>query len=656
MVKRGLQAYHRVARVGSLLILFICAPLVSRGGDEAQTSGKSVKLLPPHPAPLPLGEGGRSDGGREGRVRRQSTTEMQPSAVRHRSLLLAQKKENVRVMGLVELYGISASIIYGEEDEFAANLLLEFLKPHLKGIKTVPAKGTKARSDDLVIYVGSFEKNSPSAKTFKSLGYSLNWDALTEGSFLLKTFRKEGKTTIFVTGKDWLGTLYAAHDLKNYYLRSEMGRVLLNELNLVERAQLKYRWFRVLDRRTNWQVVETGGLGLEVAGSSKQDAYLGRLKAIVDYMSERRLNGLTLWGFPGGSEGGVAAAQELCRYGLERGVRVLLRVGLTGSEGVFSEGDHAFNLDAWGKAHPELRAVDKAGAFRDGTLCPEKMENRQRYREGLQWLFQNFRVGGVSLELEPFFVCYSDDCKKARQTMGGGDPDYSKDLARFAGFVAEEVHKLDPKACVAYLSGTGFDVESIQNSSPGALPPGQRAAFPPDFVQKIPEFAVAQWELAPMLKAGIWPSPFKAPGKHGLGLLRWGAGPASAPQEIYWKRMEGVTDHAISSNLEGLVTYGELSPDNPAADLNYLIFSALAFNPAADLDDFFRFKVSRLYGGEEAARRLSKIVQLLEDETGMLAANYEEALRLSKQAAELSDRNGKERWARLIQYVQSLKK
>ncbi len=40
----------------------------------------------------------------------------------------AQKKDNARVMGLVELYGISASIIYGEEDEFAANLLLEILE------------------------------------------------------------------------------------------------------------------------------------------------------------------------------------------------------------------------------------------------------------------------------------------------------------------------------------------------------------------------------------------------------------------------------------------------------------------------------------------------------------------------------------------------
>jgi hypothetical protein len=532
------------------------------------------------------------------------------------------------------------------------------LKPHLTSIKTIPAKGTKARNDDLVIYLGSFDKNSPAAKTFKSLGYSVNWDALTEGSFLLKTFRKEGKTTIFVTGKDWLGTLYAAQDLKNYYLRIEMGRVLLNELNLVERAQLKYRWLRVLSPPTNWPTAGmVGSSGGEVPGSSNPPVYHEQLRAIVDYMSARRLNGLTLWGFPGGQDGSIDTdtAQALCTYALQRGVRVLPRIGLTASEGPFSE-NQAFNLAAWTKAHPELRAVNKDGSFKDRTLCPEKVQNRQRYREGLQWLFQNLRIGGVSLELEPFFVCYSEDCKNARQTMGGNDPEYSKDLARFAGFVAEEVRKLDPKAWVAYTTGTGFDVESIQRPASGATPPGQPAAFPPEFVDKIPEFALAQWELAPMLKAGIWPSPFKASGKHGLGLLRWGAEPTSSSHEIYWRRMEEVTHHTIASNLEGLVRDARHSPDNPAADLNYFIFSELSFNPAANLDEFFRFKMSRVYGGEEPARRLAKILELLEDETGMLPSNYGEALRLTKQAAELSDRNGKDRWARLIQYVQSLQK
>jgi hypothetical protein len=39
----------------------------------------------------------------------------------------------------------------------------------------------------------------------------------------------------------------------------------------------------------------------------------------------------------------------------------------------------------------------------------------------------------------------------------------------------------------------------------------------------------------------------------------------------------------------------------------------------------------------------------------MLASNYDEALGLAKQTAAVSDRNGKERWTRLIEYIQALK-
>jgi hypothetical protein len=576
----------------------------------------------------------------------------------------SQRKENARVLGLVELYGATSSIMYGEEDEYAASVLFEFLKPHLKGIKTVPAKENKPRSDDLVIYVGSFRSNPASKAVFKSLGYSLNWDHLTEGSFLLKTFRKKGKTVVFAAGKDRLGTLYAAFDLKNYYLRVELGRVLLNELNLVERAHLKYRWFRNWDNRTNWDLTDSDNhFTTEFATAlrtspyeNSPDAHLRDLKKTIDFMSEHRLNGLVLWGFLRDSHGGVAAAQELCRYAQERGVRILPGVGLGGYGGFFYDGNHQFNLQSWTKAHPELRAMDEKGNFRDNAICPEKPENRRWFREGLEWLYQNFRIGGVSLEAGEFFVCYSEDCKQARQAMGGGDPDYLKDMARIVSFVAQEARKLDPNTWVSYFTYLGFDFDSLRNP-PGAPSSKQSAPpFPPEFVQRIPEYAICQWDLTPMLQSGVWPSPFKASAKSSVGFLRWSNVPTKSQRELYMKRLEEVTHHTISSNLEGLGMFGELSPENPNVELNYLMFGEFAYNPATDLGDFFRFKISRLYGGEEPARKVMKVLDLVEGEKGLVEANVPQAVQLARQGLEESERSGKERWSRLVNYLEGLER
>ena len=74
---------------------FLIEALGLLGGEEVQTSVKFVKLPSPHPGsflkapmPLPMGEGGRSDGGREGRVRGPWPIERHSSAIRGCSLLL----------------------------------------------------------------------------------------------------------------------------------------------------------------------------------------------------------------------------------------------------------------------------------------------------------------------------------------------------------------------------------------------------------------------------------------------------------------------------------------------------------------------------------------------------------------------------------------
>jgi len=574
-------------------------------------------------------------------------------------------------MGLMELYGLSSTILYGVDDEYASKVLLDALQPHLKGLKALPALGQKPKRDDLVIYLGSFQSNPLARQAFKSLGYSIRWDALTDGSYFLKTFRKSGKTTVFVTGKDRLGTIYAANDLKNYYLRFESGKVLMNELNVVERAHLKYRWFWNWDSRTRWDMsapnddlISKGEGGDGPEDSSKtSETYLRDLKKTIDFMSQNRLNGLILWGFLRDSHGGVAASQELCNYAEERGVHILPGVGLGGNGGFYYEGENQFNLGKWAKAHPELRSVDEQGNFRDNTLCPEKAENREWYRQGLKWIYENFKIGGLNLGLGNLFVCYSEDCKKARQAMGGNDPDSYKDLARITRFMAEEAHKLDPDTWISYATYTGFDYNSVEGASLGSLPRDKATSkgmdsgavsYPPDFIKVIPEFAICEWSLNKMYDDNAWPSPFKAPAKHNIGYLPWGNASSGTDRELYFRRIQEISHHAIASNLEGLVIYGEESSERPNVEINYLTFSQFAFNPATENDQFFRYRISRLYGGEEAAKKLIEILGLLENEEGMVAEKVDEALQQAKAALEVSDSWGKNRWNRLIQYLDRL--
>ncbi len=572
--------------------------------------------------------------------------------------LVAQPRESARVSGLIELYGTSGTVVYGDEDEFSANLLLESLKPQIRGIKMVPAREAKRPKDDLVIYVGSLDSNPLAAKAFKSLGYRVNWEKLTDGSFILKSVRKSGKTTVFVTGKDRLGTLYATYDLRNYYLREDMGRVLMNELNLVDRAQLKYRWFWNWDGRTHWNLARVDDRrpsdpDVAAPSTGAVDSYLREMKTLIDFMSEHKLNGLVLWGFLRASRGGVSSARELCTYAEQRGVRIIPGVGLTGNGGIFYEGEHPYNLDSWIASHPELRSVDQKGNYRDHTICPEKPDNRKWLAEGIRWLYQSARIGGISLEVGDSFVCYCDDCRSARQLMDSRDSDAFKDLARAVGFAVTEALKVDPKSWVTYRTHAGFDFESIQKA--GGSSHDLQRPFPPDFIKVIDDSAIAQWDLEGMLSSNSWPSPFKSPSRHSVGLMDWASVPSNLGNQIFWKRIEEVTHHAYSSNLEGLVLPGELAPSAPNVELNYLTFSELVFNPAADLEEVFRFKISRLYGGEESARKLMTILNLLEDETGMLKANVDEALNLARKGLEQSDPNGKEAWSKFIRYLETLK-
>ncbi len=570
------------------------------------------------------------------------------------------------VKGLVELYGITSVIIQrGDEDEFAAEILRSAFQPRFKTVKVLKAGERKPGSAPLVIYVGSFSSNVPASRVFKDSGFSMKWDLLSEGSYLLMTWRKPGTTAIFVTGKDRLGTIYAANDLRNYYFRLGPGRVLLNELNLVEQARLKYRWVYY----TGPQVQATAGdqrIGETVANPPMGNATengLESLRLLVDRLSAARVNGLLVRGLLEMAGGNTAEVAEFCRLSIERGVPTIPVVTVGGGKGFVSLPGHQFNLISRAQAHPELRAIGVDGKPMDRTLCPSRPENQEWYREGVKWWHANFKVGGLHLDAGPLVLCYCANCRNARLGMKGKDSDYYRELARMVGLVGSAARDLDSSYWISYTTHIGFDPTLFPpafNTKPSpyrkfpVLVP-REASFPTDLPRGVPEDSIAVWDLYSMVERHGWPSPFKAPARHNLGQLGWLGDKSGDWHQLYFKRIQEITRHAISSNLEGLIMPADTVASLPIPEINLLAFGEFAYNPAADPSSFLKIKLSGLYGSSEGVRELSQILDLLESENGMQPQNKNEALNLARQVSDNAQGIEKEHWQGLITSLENWK-
>lgn len=336
-------------------------------------------------------------------------------------------------------------------------------------------------------------------------------------------------------------------------------------------------------------------------------------------------------------------------------------VTLGGGEGFLNQAGHPFSLASRARSHPELRAVGLDGDSLQQTLCPSKRENQNWYREGLKWLHDNFKFGGIHFDTSELMVCYCEDCKKARVGLKGKDSDYFRDLARTVSLVAKVDRSLDAGHWISYSTGIGFNLASFSplpgpwTSTTGIVPMqvDRGIGFPPAFPQWIPEDTIAVWNVTSMLEQQDWPSPFKAPAKHNLGQWDWGNRLPRGRQELYFKRSRDFISHVLSSNLEGLVILVDAAALLPVPQINLLAFAEFAYNPATDPSFFIKTKLSWLYGGFEAVQPLSRLLDLLEDENGMRPQNKSEALEVVRQALENVRGSDKECWRRLITYLEN---
>jgi hypothetical protein len=468
------------------------------------------------------------------------------------------------------------------------------------------------------------------------------------GTYLIEKATFKEQDILLALGQDLAGLLYALEDLSLRGVFSPEGLTYQDDPQL-KRPALAYRLLWTWDHSTNWNLSYEGQLdwGCANAYLKPAEAFVDDYKRLIDWSSRHHLNGFILWGFLRDAHDGVGAAQEICRYARERGVRVLPGVGTSFYGGFYYQGDHVFSAEVWLRRHPEYAALDRTGKPTP-RLCPSEPANQTWLREGTHWLFETFDIDGVNLESGDFMVCYCNRCQALRHKMRGDDPDFFKEMCISLRPVIEEILTIRDDAWITYGTYTGFNPAPLPRDmgqpDPAVVQNLANMGSPePILVRELPPQVITQWSLtamlnqeptplldfleegqpASMLAAPDWPKGLRPPGRRNIGMFHQGSqwynrGDKHTRYSLEIATIKEACLRSVEAGLEGLAITGEASPMYTPCELNYLALAHFSFQPADSLQAFAESSLAPLIGGPEFA--LSYVNFLAKREADLMTA------------------------------------
>jgi hypothetical protein len=383
---------------------------------------------------------------------------------------------------------------------------------------------------------------------------------------------------------------------------------------------LPYRPLWTWDHSTDWLLDAVGAqdTGAFNPYNRQPGSFLGDYERLVDFASRVGINAVVVYGLLRDSHGGVESAQRLCRFGADRGVRIIAGIGINAYGGIYWEGEHRFNLATWLRAHTELAARSRQAlgfsipdygelAFpRSDYLavaCPSRAENVRFHEDAIAWLVDTLDVGGVLFEAGDYGGCSCEVCESER-----GSPDR---IAR----LAERYDRLFDR--VASSSGTVPRWSIYEVYTDNLLDTQVRAS-----VGALPDSAAFQYTV----NRSYWPRVREAVEADAFGLLPHSQNILRTHMGSQWNRQRhawvGATFAEMAgvvarTGMTGLSVFGEASAYHPPNELNYAAFARYAWDPQLAWERFEQEEVEPRLGGHElAARFLALLGRLGEDRDG----------------------------------------
>ncbi len=387
----------------------------------------------------------------------------------------------------------------------------------------------------------------------------------------------------------------------------------------------KYRVLWTWDLGSDWDISK-GGKALGSSGKNlRRRAFLGDYKRMVDYASLHHFNGIVIWGALRAHDDGVNQFKELVKYGKEKGVRIMPGVSAFSYGGVFYDptedvsygidrqfGSHPYSLYTHLKEHPELASVDEKGKpYPFGPLnvlaCPSRPENLNWFKEALAWLYDEFDIDGIQVEVGDYALCHCPLCAKRRKNNTAKRDYTAEDMINTYTAAVEVSKAKKPDAwviCETY-SGITYPKDRPTEGNWQSMPDEDRKVLTP-----LPDGAILQWAADKAVggyATEYWAEDLYSPKKDNILRIHAGSqyatnGPADWGVELIWQLVSEARRH----NINGVSVFGEESFISPPNEANYLVFEEACGlgreNGELSLDKFYSDTLDPLYGGRGMAK------------------------------------------------------
>jgi hypothetical protein len=484
---------------------------------------------------------------------------------------------------------------------------------------------------------------------------------LPEGAFTVTVAQREGTPEVSVTGGPFSGTIYGVEELVQRLASVDANGVSVSPGTFEGVPGLAYRTFWTWDHSTNWD--------LEQIGVQPPDGFLADYTRVVDFMSRNRIPAVVIYGMFRDSHGGVEAAQALCRYANERGVRILPGVAINAYGGVYWEGDHPFNLATWLRKHPELSArMERGVGFQiedlafplsfprsDYTVsgCPSRPENQQWMADGIAWLAETCEIGGINIESGDYGVCGCDVCgarRAAREDAsrrGEFEESWSHaDMADFYPRLFDAARSHAQRDDLWLYSELQWDnlLDTQAHAPLRALPREGiyqhtlnrsywnlvKERMTPDYVDALPtETNVFRAQFACQWNGSEATDRYKFNGRDFA--------------ELAWK--------AAECGVQGLTVWGEASAFHAPTEMSYLAFARFTYDPRLAWNRFVLEEMAPRLGGEVAAHRFLQITGLLDSENPIAQSELRRLHAEVVDASRRTDYDAGRRWISLADRI-----